>query len=81
MRLQLLLASFVGCLLAAGVAHAQTEEIQQEVEVNLWIHRMFDRIEAVTGATPLVLVLTLLTLVLALVASLWLWRASRKRED
>jgi hypothetical protein len=63
-----------------GMAHAQNEEIQQEVETKLWISRVLARIEAITGAAPLVSVLTLLGLVLALVAAVWLWKVSRKRR-
>jgi hypothetical protein len=79
MRPQRILATAFGLLLAQGPAHAQTEEVQREVEAKLWIQRVFEKIEAVTGATPLVSVLTLLALALALVASIWLRQAWRKK--
>jgi hypothetical protein len=80
MRLQLLLASALGFLLAPGTVQAQTEEIQREIETKLWILRILARIEAATGAPPVVSLLTLLTLILALVAAVWL-ALRRKRTD
>jgi hypothetical protein len=39
-----MLASAPGFLLAPGTAHAQTEGIQREVEVRLWIQRVLARV-------------------------------------
>jgi hypothetical protein len=75
-----MLASALGILLAPAVAYAQTEEIQREVEAKLWIQRVLTKIQNATGAPPLVSSLFLIALAVALlVASIWLWRARRKR--
>jgi hypothetical protein len=79
MRLQRLLASVPALLLAPAAAQAQTEEIQQEVETKLWIQFVLTKIQDATGAPPLVSILTLVALVVALVASVWLLLAWRKR--
>jgi hypothetical protein len=78
MRPRLRLASALGFLLAPGIAHAQTVEIQQEVEAKLWIRWVLARIEAATGAPPFVSILALVAIVITLVASVWLWRSRRK---
>jgi hypothetical protein len=70
------------CLLLAPLAaHAQTPEIQREVDDLLWRVRWMDWIEATTGLPPVVALLTLLVLVLAAVAGAWLWFTRRKREE
>jgi hypothetical protein len=75
-----MLASALGFLLAPGTAHAQTEGIQRDVEVRLWIQRVLAKVQAATGAPPLVSGLTLIALAVALqVACVWLWRVRRKR--
>jgi hypothetical protein len=77
-----ILASALGFLLGPGTAHAQTEGIQREVEVRLWIQRLLAKAQAATGAPPLVSGLTLIALAVALlVACLWLWMARRGREN
>ena len=78
MRPRLTLASALGFPLAPGLVHAQTVEIQREVEVTLWLRWLLARVEAATGAPPFVSVLALVALVLALVALVRLWRSRRK---
>jgi hypothetical protein len=78
MRPRLMLASALGFLLAPGGVHAQTVEIQQEVEAKLWIRWVLARIEAATGAPPFVSLLALVAIVITLVASVWLWKSRRK---
>ena len=78
MRLQLILASSLGLLLAPGVAYAQTEEIQQEVEVKLWIQRVLTKVQGTTGAPPFVAIsLFIIVVATLLVACIWLWRTRR----
>jgi hypothetical protein len=73
-----MLASALGFLMAPGIAFAQTEGVQREVEIRLWIQRMLAKIQSATGAPPLVSALTLLAVaVTLLVACVWLWRARR----
>ncbi len=80
MKLQLMLAPVLGFLLAPGAAHAQTEEIQREVEAKLWIQRVLTKIQNATGASPLVSSLILIAIAVALLAaSIWLWKVRRKR--
>jgi hypothetical protein len=77
-----MLASALGFLLAPSTAHAQTEGIQREVEVRLWIQRVLARVQVATGAPPLVSSLILIALAVALLAAcLWLWMARRGREN
>jgi hypothetical protein len=79
MRLNLLPASAFGLLVATGASRAQSAQIEREVEARLWLRRALARVEAATGATPLVACLALLAVALALAATLWLWRNWRKR--
>ena len=72
MRYQRMLGSVLGVLLAPAFVHAQTEQIQREIETKLWIWRIFGRIEAATGAPPLVSSIVLLAIGLALVTAVWL---------
>jgi hypothetical protein len=58
---------------------AQTEEIEREIETRLWFQRFLQHFE-IAGIPPLVTLLSLLALVLAIIAALWLWR-SRRRSD
>src|SRR5262249_35363028 len=80
-RLRRALALALGFLLAPGVAYAQTEVIEREVEAKLWIQRFFEGIGAATGTPPLVPVLALTALLLALAAAFWLWRARERRTN
>ena len=56
---------------------AQTQEIQREVETRLWIERVYESL-GVAGLPPWVVLLTLLSALLAIVAAVWLWRGRRK---
>src|SRR5262249_45561456 len=79
MRLHLMLAVAIG-LLAPSLVYAQTEEIQREVEVRLWIQRLLARFQTATGVPPVVSVVFVLTmLVMLLVVCIWLWRTRRNR--
>ncbi len=68
------------CILAMPAAgRAQTEEVQREVDALLWRLRLWRAIEDATGLPPLVALLTLLALVAALAAGVWLAVISRRR--
>jgi hypothetical protein len=80
MRLLLTLASALAFLLAPGVAYAQTDGIQREVEVRLWIRRVLTGAQAATGVPSLVYGVTIIALTVILVAVyVWLRRVRRKR--
>ena len=64
------------CLLCPAALHAQTAEIQEEIETRLWWQRLWQSF-GIAGIPPLVVVLTLL----AVVAAGLLWRSRRKRAD
>jgi hypothetical protein len=68
----------LGLLLAPATVHAQTEEIQREVETSLWFARLWQSIETATGVPPLIALLTLLVLMLSLAAAIWLWYRHRR---
>jgi hypothetical protein len=80
MRLWLILASTLGLLLAPAAAHAQTVEIQREVQAKLWLRWALERIQVATGAVLVVWILTLIALVILITASIWFWRARRKNS-
>jgi hypothetical protein len=81
MYYRLLPISVLGLLLAPARVHAQTEEIQREVERTLWYARLWQSIEDATGVPPLIALLTLLALALSVAAAIWLWSRHRKRVD
>ena len=78
MRLHRMFASLLGLLMVPAAARCQTEEVQHEIETQLWVLRVLAKLESATGAPPLVVVLTLIALMVALVVVVWLWKASRK---
>jgi hypothetical protein len=56
---------------------AQTVEIQEEVTTRLWFQRLLQHFE-IAGIPPWVTLLSLLALILAAVAAVWLWRSRRR---
>jgi hypothetical protein len=78
MRLRLTLASAVGLFLLPAAAHAQTVDIQREVEAKLWIQRVLARIQVATGAPPVVSIMILVALAIVIAASIWRWQSRRR---
>lgn len=76
-----LIASVLALLLLPIVASAQTARIEREVEARLWFYRALAWVEDVTGAPPAVAIATFLTVFVAFLAAVWLWRARRKAAD
>jgi hypothetical protein len=74
----LTLAPALSLLLAPAAAHAQTVEIQREVQTKLWLRWTLERIEAAAGALPVFSILTFIALVILITASIWFWRARRR---
>ena len=77
MRSHSMLAAVLCLCLAPGWSHAQTEEIQRQIETRLWFQRLYQSF-GIGGLPPLVVILTLLAVVLALAAAVWLWRSRRQ---
>lgn len=78
MRFRLALASALSLFLLPASVHAQTVEIQREVEAKLWIQRVLARIQAATGSPPVVSIVILVALAIVVAASIWRWRARRR---
>jgi hypothetical protein len=68
------------CLVPAGPLGAQTPEIQDQVETQLWLRRLPGRLET-TVAPPLALFLVLIAAGLLLYAARWLWKSRRPAKD
>jgi hypothetical protein len=79
MRNALPLLAALSLMLCPAVARAQTPEIQQEIETRLWYLRLLAWVEATTGMPPAVAITAAIALIVAIVASVWLW-LSRRRE-
>ena len=61
-----------------GVLFAQTEDIQREVETQLWILRVYEFF-GIVGIPPYLVLLMLLAAIVVVMAGVWLWVARRRR--
>jgi hypothetical protein len=68
-------------LLTPARVQAQTQEIQDEIDRKLWFQKRLAQIEAITGLPPLVALTTLLVVLLAIMAAIWLWISRRKQVE
>jgi len=68
------------CLVTGGALLAQTPEIQDQVETELWFHRFIRKVEA-TVAPPVALFLLLVAVGLLLYGAIWLWKSRRAARE
>jgi hypothetical protein len=81
MLVRLLAAVPFYMLLAPGATiHAQTQRIETEVEVKLWLSRLLQRIEDSAGVPPTVSLLLPPISLVVFAALVWLWYVRRKRR-
>ena len=67
-------------ILPASALHAQTVEIQRQIETKLWFNRLLNRLDEM-GVPPTAFYIGVIVVVLLLVAAVWRWKSRKRKQE